>query len=676
MKEYITNPDPHQLYRMGHYTFMYDRESGKYHIKVDNRTKIEDAFASAAVGGILYRSVDYVQHEVKSMPIQDDFGVGLMLCVISKKPGCPILEQRFYLYEDQHYLLTSLRVYWDNGETIATNYIAPLNVNTPGSVRIKNETAGQNVFLRVPYDNDTWVEFELNSINGSDTGYEAAAIFDEVTGNAIVLGSLSHDIWKTGISYAGRQNQLEELRVYGGANSALTRDQSPHGTVTGRQVSSPLMFIGLYENWQDGMDAYALANTKVVPPKKNAVSVPFGWNSWGSVQSGLNFEIATGISDYIHNNFQHVWKTGKNDVVYTNLDAFWNNLTNDELIEFVQHCKRNGQEAGIYWAPFACWHSQAQLAERTVEGTDGVLYQDIILKKADGSYYGNDLDGAFPVDITHPAAQARVNYYIDKLKSAGFAYIKLDFLAHGALEGSRYDPSIQTGTQAYNFGMRYVTDRLDGQMFINLSIAPTFPYQYANGKRIACDAFYSIANTEYTLNALTYGFWQKHLYQYPDPDHLLVWGQDGGASLEEARSRVTSGILLGTSFLAGDNFVNPCGDQAAADARFKKLFTNPDIIAVAKTGKIFHPLAVKRLKTAANMFTMTDENAFYLAVINYNSDIFSSSTNLNEMLGLTKDVPVKELWSGEELKLQNGALTINIAGRDSKVYRVIRNAVG
>ena len=37
-------------------------------------------------------------------------------------------------------------------------------------------------------------------------------------------------------------------------------------------------------------------------------------------------------------------------------------------------------------------------------------------------------------------------------------------------------------------------------------------------------------DTKYTLNALTYGFWEQELYAYPDPDHLVIWGKDGKAS--------------------------------------------------------------------------------------------------------------------------------------------------
>ena len=676
---YAPNLDEIRIYRcraydMGKYTFLYDMETGRYNLIADGRTRLNDAFAAVSADGELYRSVEYASHEITEEAVEDSFGRGTVLHTISRTEGSPVLKQDFYLYEGQAYFLTQMEASWEDGQEIGSNYIAPLYINSIGGV--ENEMDGKDYFLRVPYDNDGWVKYELSALSGSNTGYEAAAILNEGNGKALVMGSLSHDTWKTGISYTGSRNQLYELRLYGGANGELTRDQSPHGTVTGSRVNSPLMFVGYYGDWQNGMDAYAEANTLVEAPKMDAGNVPFGWNSWGSVQSDINLAIANGISDYIHDNLQDAWMTDEGDVVYTVLDSYWDMLDDDELAEFVKHCKENGQEAGIYWAPFVSWHGASSLETAYVEGTqgteyEGTLYKDIILKKADGNLYGT-LDGAFPVDMTHPAAQLRVNYFIDRFKKAGFTYIKLDFLVHGALEGEHFDKSIaQTGTQAYNFGMKYVTERLGGQMFINLSIAPTFPYQYADGKRIACDAYYSIGNTEYTLNGLTYGFWQKKLYQYPDPDHLVIWGRDGKASLEEARSRATSGILLGTSFLTGDNFVDPAGDREAADERFRGILTNPDIIAAAKTGKIFRPVEISHNRDTSNMFVMTDGGVSYLAVLNYNLNAeYVNEVDLKSLFGLDGTEAVKELWSGEEQALQDGVLHIALGARDAKVYRI------
>ena len=96
-------------------------------------------------------------------------------------------------------------------------------------------------------------------------------------------------------------------------------------------------------------------------------------------------------------------------------------------------------------------------------------------------------------DPTHPGTKQRIDYYLSKFLRDGFDYIKLDFLSHGALEGIHYDTNVTTGMQAYNQGMQYLLNRLQGRMFISESMLPCFPYQYAHSRRIACDAFNSIS---------------------------------------------------------------------------------------------------------------------------------------------------------------------------------------
>ena len=74
-----------------------------------------------------------------------------------------------------------------------------------------------------------------------------------------------------------------------------------------------------------------------------------------------------------------------------------------------------------------------------------------------------------------------------------------------------YNKSINTGTEAYNYGMQLL-DSIFHDMYLNLSISPIFPAQYAQSRRIACDAWNQIKDTEYTMNALSWGWWIDRIY--------------------------------------------------------------------------------------------------------------------------------------------------------------------
>ena len=138
-------------------------------------------------------------------------------------------------------------------------------------------------------------------------------------------------------------------------------------------------------------------------------------------------------------------------------------------------------------------------------------YKDIYLY-ANGK--PQELDGAYAIDPTHPAVEAMMKKTSSLFHRTGFEYVKMDFMTHGAMEADKwYLPEVTTG---------YPRDIIMGcSCWINylgicISIflfSPVFPAQYAQSRRIACDAWNKIKDTEYTLNALSYGWWQKYIYQ-------------------------------------------------------------------------------------------------------------------------------------------------------------------
>lgn len=648
-------------------TLLYDTDRGLFHVLQNGRVLAKNAYAAYRDGDVTIRTDQYARHQVAVKPITDAFGRGKLLTVTHSDDAHPTIEQNFHLYESQQYLLSDIRLLSTDQQEVATNWISPFNSSNAGYFSGSAESQA----LQVPYDNDDFVTFEAPRLNGLGISHEVTALFSESTGESLILGSVSHDTWKTGINHQAWGGQLRQVSVYGGVSNKFTQDQSPHGMVHGKEINSPTVLIGYYKDWQDGMNDYALANTHVVPRKQGITNqVPIGWNSWGSIQDSLTKQDAFETSDYIKEHFQDTWKTDEN-IVYVNLDSFWDFALQSDaaLQEFVEHCKANGQKAGIYWGPFVCWLSEADLDNHTLEGSD-VSYRDAILRTQDGQLY-QPIDGAYPLDSSHPAVYKRIDHFMNRFLEAGFEYIKLDFLTHGSLEGQHYDPEIQTGLQAYNKAMQYLLDKVGHQMFINLSIAPIFPYQYADGRRIACDTFYSISDTKYMLNGLTFGFWEKQLYAYPDPDHIVVWGKDGRASLEEARSRVTSGIIAGTSFLTGDNFQNPAGNQDKARQRYLDTLTNPDIIRVAQNGNIFQPLAISHgFQTAANAYVMRDGDDLYLAVFNFSRLSKNFSFTKAQLQLSDSTYQATELWSGSTQSLTTGTLQTRIAGKDAKVFRL------
>lgn len=619
-------------------------------------------------------SKDYKHHKFyknQVVPFQDATGKGIKVTVVNEDGGKPSLSQIYYVYEDGPYLLTETVA--KHNSAISTGNIAPIAMEARGGIDIGSYD--DNRVLVVPFDNDAWSRYQAKSMNtGLNNGLyvssELTAIYDNTSRNGLVIGSVTHDTWKTGIYWSGSNDKLNKLRVYGGfTSSTSTWDTIPHGKVTGKQIASPKIMVGFFEDYRTGLEEFGQVNAAIQPPlafgEDIPEGVPVGWNSWGAYASDLSFDKAVAVSNYFKDHIQNHSFNNEGDI-YINLDSYWDNMTDQQLTDLVQLIHSNGQKAGIYYSPFVYWGNNM---EQEVEGTNGKYkYGDIVLRDWDGNVLPT-LDGAYAVDPTHPGVKQRIDYYMNKFKSKGFEYIKIDFLSHGAMEGKHDDPSVQTGIQAYNQGMAYLNEVLDGSMFISASIAPLFPSQYAHSRRISCDIDGSIGSTEYQLNNLTYGWWQNGtIYHYTDPDYMHL---TKGGSMEGAQSRVNAAAISGTVFLNSDDVTD-----ATARQYMETLLTNPEVNGLAMKGKAFRPIEGNTGTQAANVFVLDDQGARYVAVFNYTQNAAQHTVDLVRA-GIASEgaasYTVTDVWSGQTQTVSGSSLDVTLKAAESKLYKIVPN---
>ncbi len=578
--------------------------------------------------------------------------------------GLPVLLQYFTLDQTDSFL-TSVSL--SAATNLVSNWMAPLVVNTAGGVDIGSYIDPRALF--VPFDNDHSVSYNSESLNGSDTGNETGAFYDNTSRNGLVVGSVTHDTWKTGVYWSGSNNKLNQLNVFGGVTSHWTWDVMPHGSIQGKVIASPTIFVGFGSDWRLTMEDFASENARFAPMLAWTNGVPFGWNSWGvtNYQNDINYTSAIAVSDSIRTNLQLKGFTN-GGTVYINLDSYWNNLWTDyggtQVQAFVAHCHASGQKAGVYFTPFAFWGDASDATNYWVPAgypPDYSLYRysDILLRDGNGNFISND--GALAIDPTHPGAQGLIDYYTYWFTTWGFDYVKLDFLSLGALEGVHYDPHAATGIQAYNEGMGYLANDLGGSMFISESIAPIFPYQYANSRRIACDAQASkISNTAYTMNAVSLGWWiSGRLYQFNDPDILVF---DNGPNNNECQSRLINGAVTGL-MLNGSILTNTASISLA-----QTCLTNAAINAVARVGQTFRPVDGAGSTGAANILARQDgTNLWRIAVFNYTSGSTNENVNLASAGLPAMNYVATDLWSGATSSVA-GTLNVSLAAKQAKLF--------
>ena len=605
------------------------------------------------------------------------FGQGLCHTFTFSKEDCPVkMVQRYYAYDGKDYLLADMQL--TAQEEIRSNYIAPICSKV--SYRLLTASSN-NRMLKVPFDNDGYQRYQRYQLSTSMTSYEVTAIYSGDDRHGLVIGSVDHDHWKSAIDVTGQSNSnISAIKVYSGVSTTETRDNIPHGMLRGTSISSARFYLDFTEDWRDGMDNFAKANTLVVPKNDSCKNgTPIGWQGWGVLAEKSNNTDVTEIAQYYNDVLQPGGFHNAQGNVILSLDAS-DGLSDSQRKALCSNGSARHQLVGNYSTPFSLWWGEDEIDNYvgTINGVDYTV-RDICLKvNGEPVRY----DGAWAVDPTHPKVKQDIVNFVNNAAAMGIKYIKCDFVNCGIIQAdSYYKESIHTAVEAYSEGMRYLANRAAAKgIFLALGMAPLFPYQYANARRVTCDTWGKIDQTEYAMNALSSGWWTAGLYQYNDPDHVVLVGNGTQAetTIGENRARFTNAAITGMVLVA-DNFstsnVSQRGVPSLSKSRAKEVLLNADMNAIAQMGVSFRPLygckEYQGAKDKAEHFHVyRTDDYLYVAGINYGSTDMSGSISWDD-LGLQQSAvgEIKELWTGES-EQPGESLQYKIPNKDARVYRI------
>ena len=183
---------------------------------------------------------------------------------------------------------------------------------------------------------------------------------------------------------------------------------------------------------------------------------------------------------------------------------------------------------------------------------------------------------------------------------------------------------------------------------------------YAQSRRIACDAWNKIKDTEYTMNALTWGWWIDRVYQYNDADHVVLRDATEG----ENRARITSSVITGL-FITGDDF----SADTMAISRARRFLTNPDINRLA-TGRSFRPLTADNDRSEQTFIRCEPDGSFTVAAFNYGEEPRPFTFD-RPLMGLDASARymVEELWEHAPVSIDAQTL---IPAKDVRVFRLTK----
>ncbi|MCD8288853.1 MAG: alpha-galactosidase [Prevotella sp.] len=594
------------------------------------------------------------------------------------------MMQTLDFYDGTDYMICSLSLTRDDGGTVKSNRMSPLWSESTVEFLPQDKN---NRMIFVPWDNDGFISYSNNYLHNNDMySHAVTAVYNYTTRYGVVAGAVDHDLWKSAVRVnPSEYYKVDAFALVSGYTDADTRDVTdgftmPHGTVVGDTISSSRFMVGCFDDWRRGLETFGDACALVEPRREWDGGKPYGWNSWGVMATKVSYQGTVDTGDFLKENLVPLGFHDNEGRIVLSLDSWWNeNFTSSQISDFVAYCDENDMIPGLYYGPFCYFGGSEESLNNIVPGTDGAYkYKDIALKQ-NGQY--KLLDGAYCLDPTHTGTKLAMVYNIDRFKKWGIKYLKCDFMSQGAIEADSWSDA-STGVEAYNKGMKFFLKQLGDDVYVNLSIAPIFPYQYAHGRRISCDAWGTINDTKYEMNSLSYGWWLNQIYFANDPDHLVLKGDSKlvGGNVEGYetdginRARLTSGLVTG-AFLLGDNFSDnvDAGYPELSREQAVKLLSNENINEIPRTCGSFRPVEGSASGTGQEkIFSYNTGKYLYVAVFNYDESLGGTGTIDFDRIDTDADdvAAIEELWTGTEVMASETGFSYSVPYRDARMYRL------
>lgn len=659
-------------------------------------------------------STDFQTHTVRQEAISDSLGRGERIVVTHESAREVVrLVQTITAYEGQPAVQVRLEVTSTSSDPIETRYISPLAILPAigGQGQIPCRYAR---LVDVPFDNDNWVKLLAQPWpkKGEDpfegVSHEFAAVYDTASNAGLVVGSLEHDFWKTGIAYrSGVENGiLDSLVVYGGAARRDhpnlppehggydgTHDYTAHGSMVGHKLSSPLIYVEGGSDFRQSLTHYGQTQVKIVGASKWEGSAPVYWNSFG-VESVLGHEgimmprAVRKISDFMHR-MRHFSMHSK---PVLSIDSYDQEIYSTTVLRDIgKYGAKNGQQMGFYCSPFSLWTWKNNLDNAKLPGLDVALHE-VILRDELGNYvpYKDGEWGAFPLDPTHPATRLSIIKQIEKAKAIGATFIKIDFLTAGSLESTvRYDKRVRTGMQAYHYGMkmlRHVIDSIMGpNVFITQAISPMFPHQFAHTRFVSTDVHSHLRDNQpgfphygsaaaSMITASHMGWVQGTLWPYTNMDVLVMkkFQQHPPLRETEVKVRLYCLMVMGSILGDGSDFRDKLSQERAA-----KFLNHPAVAAYFAHPRAFIPFRL------AEGVGMDQQLSFYLpgdpmliSMFNFSLDNAFVETFRRQDVGLPEGAfEVVDFLTNQKLaaiQANQTAFTLSAPTGDALLVKLIR----
>lgn len=220
-----------------------------------------------------------------------------------------------------------------------------------------------------------------------------------------------------------------------------------------------------------------------------------------------------------------------------------------------------GKTPGIWLAPFTVTRSSKIFKEKK-EWLQGNRKGKPVLAGYNPAWGGR----FYGLDLTHPEVLLWLKEVFETLAGYGYRFFKLDFMACGALEGKRWDPSV-TRAEAVRKALEVIREAVGAQAYIMAAGGPVMlgtgildaqrisgdvaPFWKKRYQRILKDrATPGLRNSLY--NTMTRAFMSGRMFE-GDPDCLMARTTDSELTAAEKRTLASVIAAVGGAFMVSDD---------------------------------------------------------------------------------------------------------------------------
>jgi alpha-galactosidase len=593
-----------------------DSTDGSYAIGAKgDASPVVHAGVAAEVDHHWIKSTEYPEHVIAASDFEDTLGRGRQAKVtatgLSDRPD---LIYTIRLYETHLFGEVQVQVQNHSGRALEVQSIRSVEAAGKTILDLHANPASDRV-LSDSYSED-WPPLQIYDLGKAANGMHRAVgsqlVYNQQSKESVFFAALTSDRFLTILHLQTQPTatgpRISAFTVDSTGTTEIQATDEESGMRTGppedlielslplrngESMSSERLMFAVGPDYHAQLENYGAAirdlhHSRI--PEQNML----GWWSWTAfymkITEGNTFTNALWQADqlkafgYDWFHFDFGYGFARADYAVPNASKFPHGMRS-----LTQRIQQLGLKIGIWTAPF-------EVGERSSVYEN---HKDWLVHNAKGDPIPITKDEEVPtervfvLDTTHPGAQEFLRQtYRTLVREWGVKYIKLDFMDNTAIEGSYFRPNT-TALEAQRIGLQVIREAVGNDCLLDKDGSPMLtPVGMVDDGRVSQDTGHTFARSKEAAPGIAARYYMHRNFFINDPDAFTVSRQlveereiQAPLTLSEAQVSIALAAVSGGMYEIGDDL-----PTLGADADRVALLKNPDLLQMAKLGRVAVPL--------------------------------------------------------------------------------------